>query len=98
VTSVPVTLRELVVGDSQAVHAFSGLPEACRYQAWGPDTEEQAREFVRNAVDARLRSPRMRFAYAAWEGRLRHTLLIRDGWRDSEVSSILDEEWRPGTG
>ncbi|MEE1736224.1 GNAT family protein [Streptomyces sp. BE147] len=27
------------------------------------------------------------------EGRHRHTALIRDGWRDSEVFSILDQEW-----
>lgn len=34
------------------------------------------------------------------EGRHRHTALIRDGWRDSEVFSILDEEWgrRSGPG
>lgn len=30
------------------------------------------------------------------EGRHRHTTLIRSGWRDSEVFSILDEEWRSG--
>ncbi|MFC7713361.1 GNAT family N-acetyltransferase [Nonomuraea recticatena] len=29
-----------------------------------------------------------------WEGRHRHTTLIRDGWRDSELFSILEEEWR----
>ncbi|GKQ40628.1 GNAT family N-acetyltransferase [Streptomyces sp. A012304] len=29
------------------------------------------------------------------EGRLRHTHLIRDGWRDSLVFSILEDEWRP---
>ncbi|MPY60987.1 GNAT family N-acetyltransferase [Streptomyces spongiae] len=29
------------------------------------------------------------------EGHLRHTRLIRDGWRDSLVFSILEEEWRP---
>ncbi|WP_280718063.1 GNAT family protein [Kitasatospora sp. MAP5-34] len=28
------------------------------------------------------------------EGRLRHTALIRDGWRDSEVFGILEDEWR----
>jgi ribosomal-protein-alanine N-acetyltransferase len=30
----------------------------------------------------------------AYEGRLRHTLLIRDGWRDSDIYSILEDEWR----
>ena len=28
----------------------------------------------------------------AREGRLRHTLLIRDGWRDSDVYSVLEGE------
>ena len=32
-----------------------------------------------------------------WEGRLRHTALIRDGWRDSEMFSVLEVEWRGGT-
>ena len=27
------------------------------------------------------------------EGRLRHTLLLRDGWRDSDVYSILEPKW-----
>jgi ribosomal-protein-alanine N-acetyltransferase len=29
-----------------------------------------------------------------YEGRQRHTMLIRDGWRDSECYSILEDEWR----
>jgi RimJ/RimL family protein N-acetyltransferase len=29
------------------------------------------------------------------EGRLRHTRRIRDGWRDSDVYSILAHEWSP---
>ena len=28
------------------------------------------------------------------EGRLRHTVLIRDGWRDSDLYAILEHEWR----
>ncbi|HEX5502664.1 MAG TPA: GNAT family N-acetyltransferase [Thermomicrobiales bacterium] len=27
------------------------------------------------------------------EGRLRHTMLIRDGWRDSDVYGIVEHEW-----
>ncbi|WP_170318872.1 GNAT family N-acetyltransferase [Allorhizocola rhizosphaerae] len=27
------------------------------------------------------------------EGRMRHNLLIRDGWRDSDLYAILDHEW-----
>jgi ribosomal-protein-alanine N-acetyltransferase len=29
-----------------------------------------------------------------YEGRLRETILIRDGWRDSDVFSILEHEYR----
>jgi RimJ/RimL family protein N-acetyltransferase len=28
------------------------------------------------------------------EGRLRDTMLIRDGWRDSLVYSVLEHEWQ----
>lgn len=31
-----------------------------------------------------------------YEGRMRHTQYIRDGWRDSELFSILEDEWRDG--
>lgn len=31
-----------------------------------------------------------------YEGRLRHTALIRDGWRDSTIFSILEGECRSG--
>ena len=29
------------------------------------------------------------------EGRLRHTVRLRDGWRDSEIFGILSAEWTP---
>ncbi|ADD42170.1 GNAT family N-acetyltransferase [Stackebrandtia nassauensis] len=31
----------------------------------------------------------------SFEGRMRHTRRIGDGWRDSDLYSILDGEWRP---
>jgi RimJ/RimL family protein N-acetyltransferase len=31
-----------------------------------------------------------------YEGRLRENLLIRDGWRDSDVYSLIEDEWRAG--
>jgi RimJ/RimL family protein N-acetyltransferase len=31
----------------------------------------------------------------SYEGRLRETTLIRDGWRDSDIYSILEQEYRP---
>lgn len=33
-----------------------------------------------------------------YEGRARHTLLLRDGWRHSELFSMIDIEWRQQLG
>ncbi|GAA2207612.1 GNAT family protein [Nonomuraea monospora] len=172
-TRTPVTLHRLEPSDWQAVHTWASLPEACRYQTWGPNTEEQTRTFVAATAEEWTRVPQRLFAYTAraegevvgmgnlhihseaqrqgeityivhprlwgqgvataigaellrlafeerglhrvhatcdprnagsarvleklgltWEGRLRHTALIRDGWRDSEVFGILEDEWR----
>ncbi|MET7856492.1 GNAT family protein [Streptomyces sp. NPDC005318] len=169
-----VHLRRIELNDWQAVHAWASLHQACRYQHWGPNTEQQTYAFIQDAVDAWSQTPQQRFSYAAtfdgelagmgelhlrnavhrqgeisyvvhprvwgqgvgtaigrellrrgfehldlhrihatcdprnrasagvlgklgmtYEGRHRHTALIRDGWRDSEVFSILEEEW-PG--
>lgn len=31
------------------------------------------------------------------EGRMRHTALIRDGWRDSDLYAVLEDEWAART-
>jgi RimJ/RimL family protein N-acetyltransferase len=168
-----VTLDEIVAEDWPAVHSWACLAEVCRYQPWGPNTEDETRDFVAGAVRAWSESPQRRFPQVArlgrdvvgmgelhirsavqrqgeisyivhprvWgrgigteigrqllahgfgelglhrihatcdprnlgsarvlaklgmrlEGRLRHTALIRDGWRDSLVHSVLEDEWR----
>ncbi len=165
-------MRRIELTDWRDVHAWACLPEACRFQLWGPNTEEQTHAFVVSAVEAWTRGPQSRFAFTArlaeavvgmgelrirnteqcqgeiayivhpkmWgagvgtaigtgllrhgfetlglhriyatcdprnvasarvlrklgmtlEGRLRHVALIRDGWRDSELFSILEYEW-----
>jgi len=47
---MPVILRPLALGDVDAVHDWARLPEACRYQSWGPNTDEQSRAYVEAAV------------------------------------------------
>ncbi|MCL3993956.1 GNAT family N-acetyltransferase [Streptomyces lavenduligriseus] len=172
-TDIPVILSRVELADWRAVHSWASLPQVCRFQTWGPNTEEQTRAFVATAVRAWSESPQRRFAYVArvggeavgmgelrvrsreqrqgeityavhprvwgqgvgtaigrallvrgfedlglhrvyatcdprnlgsarvlrklgmtWEGRHRHTALIRDGWRDSEVFGVLEDEWR----
>ncbi|MFD9421392.1 MULTISPECIES: GNAT family N-acetyltransferase [unclassified Streptomyces] len=171
-----VTLDKMAFGDWPAIHSRACLPEACRFQPWGPNTENQTRDFVRTAVEAWSSAPQQRFAHVArfgdavvgvgelhvrshtrrqgeisyivhprlwgkgigteigrrllargfdhlglhriyatcdprnlgsskvltklgmtYEGHHRHTAWIRDGWRDSLMFSVLEEEWRAET-
>ena len=173
---IGVALRQIELADWPAVHSWASRAQVCRFQAWGPNTEDETRAFVATAVEAWEQSPQQRFAYAAcmeddvvgmgelhvrsrgqrqgeityvvhprlwgrgigtligeellargfhdlqlhrvhatcdprntgsarvlrklgmtWEGRHRHTALIRDGWRDSEMFSILEDEWAERT-
>ncbi|WP_381805181.1 GNAT family N-acetyltransferase [Streptomyces niveus] len=60
-----MTLRRIQLPDRRAVHSWASLARARRFQAWGPNTEEQTHAFVANAVEAWSHSPQQRFAYAA---------------------------------
>jgi [ribosomal protein S5]-alanine N-acetyltransferase len=162
-------LRPFALDDFDAVHDWTSRLEACRYQAWGPNTPEQTRAFLAAAVAAppswrpfaieldgrvvgsaqlSLDGPHvaeigftihpdlwgrglatlagrelLRIAFRelgvhrvfatcdprnaasgrvlaklglAYEGRMREALLIRDGWRDSDLYAILESEYEPG--
>jgi RimJ/RimL family protein N-acetyltransferase len=172
-----ITLRELAVDDWPDVHLWAARLEACRYEAWGPNTVEETRAFVSQAVQEGRAVPRRRYAFAVtftnqtrvigmgevrvrdertrladigyvlhpdfwrqgigtevgqalvtfgfdtlklhriaatcdprnlasgrilqkigmtYEGRLRSDRLIRDGWRDSDLYAILEEDWLTG--
>ncbi len=169
-------LRDLVIDDWPAVHAYSSCPDVVQYQPWGPNTPDESRAFVTQIVAAARAVPRRVYPLAvtlgesdrrcigtstlqvhsldhaqgeigyflhpdAWghgyateaarlllgfgfrdlglhrifgtcdprntpsahvlekigmvyEGRLRHAMRFRDGWRDSAVYSILAPEWQ----
>lgn len=169
-----VQLRRPEVNDWVRIFEWTSTAEACRFQAWGPNSAEEARAFTEEAV-ASWAGPtdRARYVWVAevpsegviglgelhvidrqhrqgdisysvhtdhwarglgkaiarellrvgfdeqnlhrimgtcdprnvasarilrsigmtYEGRARDTLLLRDGWRDSELFSILEAEW-----
>jgi RimJ/RimL family protein N-acetyltransferase len=177
---VSVRLRPLLASDWPAVHSWARLPESSRHQKWGPNTEEQTREYCAQTAEAWRRKPQTRFSYAildggpaigsagddrvvgtadlhlrgegqgeigygvhpgvwgrgvataaarlllriafdeqglhrvyatcdprnrasarvltkiamTYEGRMRETVLLTDGWRDSSLYAILEDEWR----
>jgi len=78
---MPIALRPLRTEDWEAVHRWAQLLEVCRYQAWGPNTPQQTLEFVEQAAKAWQTEPQEFYPFA------------RDGWRDSDVYSILRSEW-----
>ncbi len=176
--STHLLLRDFVAEDWQEVYAYTSLPEACRFQAWGPYTAEEARALVQGRIEAACGKPRTAFHLAVvfpktgtvigeggldmhsqsfrtgeisyiihpeyWghgfatevastllsfgfttlnlhrifatcdprnvaservlqklgmqcEGRMRETMLLRDGWRDSVLYSLLEQEWQERT-
>lgn len=54
-------LRDLTVKDLRAVHEYSSDPEVVRYTDWGPNTEEDDRNFIRLATVSQHEKPRKHY-------------------------------------
>lgn len=166
-------LREFIKGDWIDVHKYASQDIVCQYQPWGPNTEEDSKNFSCQVVEESTQEPRTRFVFAIifnenmigvgefnirdftnkigevayivnpdyWgkgivtevatllidfgfeelklhriyatcdprnigslkvlgkvgmtmEGRTREDLLIKEGWRDSLLYSVLEYEWK----
>jgi RimJ/RimL family protein N-acetyltransferase len=57
-------LRDFVEADWEAVHGYARLPEVVRYMPWGPNTEQDTRDFVGRALTAQAAAPRASFELA----------------------------------
>lgn len=62
-----IRLRELRQTDWRSIHSYAGLDISCRYQPWGPNSEEDTLKFVSKAIRDTKKSPRSRFAFAVIE-------------------------------
>ncbi|MGD6802799.1 MULTISPECIES: GNAT family N-acetyltransferase [Rossellomorea] len=58
-----IYLKELEQSDWRGVHSYASHELSSRYQAWGPNTEEDSLNFVREAVADCRRIPRTRFLF-----------------------------------
>ncbi|MFC0470315.1 GNAT family protein [Halalkalibacter kiskunsagensis] len=173
-TSTRVYLREINEKDWVDVHEYASQEKVCKYQPWGPNTEEDSKVFVEEVLIHASQNPRTRFVFSIvnkenqrmigvgefnirdfnnrtgeiayivnpnyWgngfgtevarllvefgfsefklhriyatcdprnigssrvlekigmtkEGRIREDLLIKEGWRDSLLYSVLEQEW-----
>ena len=57
-------LRELTTSDWIDVHKYASQPIVCQYQPWGPNTEEDTKEFVHQVIKDAARERRTRFVFA----------------------------------
>jgi [ribosomal protein S5]-alanine N-acetyltransferase len=168
-------LRDLEEKDWIDIHKYASQATVCQYQPWGPNSEDDTKEFVKQVLKDAKVNPRTRYVFGIvikednqligsvefnisdqtnktgeigyiihpdyWrkgiaseatkivlnncfkqfnlhrvfatcdvrniasskvlskvgmtlEGKMRENLLLRDGWRDSFLYSILDHEWR----
>jgi ribosomal-protein-alanine N-acetyltransferase len=62
-----VRLREFVEEDYETTHVYGSDPEVVRYQAWGPNTPGETREFISRAMAAAAETPRTTFELAIVE-------------------------------
>lgn len=59
-----IQLRELAEEDWKSVHAYASLEIVSRHQAWGPNSEEDSRAYVREVLEEAKAVPRTRFVFA----------------------------------
>lgn len=58
-------LREFLDTDWRMVHEYASDHEVVRYQDWGPNTEEETKDFIRRAMAYSLESPRRNYDLGA---------------------------------
>ncbi|ASK60960.1 GNAT family N-acetyltransferase [Virgibacillus phasianinus] len=57
-------LREFTSNDWQQVHIYASRDEVCQYQVWGPNTTDETKEFINQALADIDKHPRSRFSLA----------------------------------
>jgi RimJ/RimL family protein N-acetyltransferase len=67
-----LVIRDFRASDLEAVHAYAGDWDVCRYTDWGPDTIEETGRFLDGAKAASLTIPRTTYdlAIALQDGQL----------------------------
>ena len=64
-TAPQITLRPIDIEDWAAVHEWASTIEACRYQAWAPNTVADTKAFVAQAVRQWGDEPQDRYVWIA---------------------------------
>jgi ribosomal-protein-alanine N-acetyltransferase len=59
-----LVLRNFEETDWEAVHAYASDPEVVQYMDWGPNTEEETKQFVQRAIANQKEQPRRTYTLA----------------------------------
>jgi [ribosomal protein S5]-alanine N-acetyltransferase len=62
-----VILRELEENDWNDVHKYASQKRVCQYQPWGPNTEDETKDFINQVLIDSKQIPRTRFVFAILE-------------------------------
>jgi len=54
-------IREFKHSDLEAIHSYASLEHVVQYQAWGPNTLEQTKSFLENAIKYTDEIPRLNY-------------------------------------
>jgi RimJ/RimL family protein N-acetyltransferase len=57
-------LRDFREEDWESVHVYASDPEVVKHMSWGPNTEEETKRFVRQAMEWEEERPRLHFELA----------------------------------
>lgn len=56
-------LRDYEHDDMKYVHEYSSNPEVVKYMLWGPNTKEETREFIKQAIATKEQEPRRNYEF-----------------------------------
>ena len=87
-TTARLRLRAYREDDWRAVHEYGADPEVCKYQNWGPNSEEQTQDFVRRCVFAAQDEPPTDFFFVI--ALLEDNRLI--GGCNLSIRNVMDRE------
>jgi RimJ/RimL family protein N-acetyltransferase len=59
-----LVLRDFIETDWEAVHEYASDPEVVRYMDWGPNTEEESRNFIQRTIVSQRENPRTGYSLA----------------------------------
>lgn len=97
-----LVLRKFGYGDFDAVHSYAGCVENITYMLWGPNSEEQTRQFINTAIESAEKEPCKNYQYAAilkTTGNLIGACDLAINGIEAEIGWILHRNyWKQGFG